>query len=129
MCVFVFFFKLRMTYEMRISAWSSDVCASDLPAYQRSEPMSQLLPSLVELDHHAQAEPEFATWRVGFGPFEHALEPQAAVFRLAHPLVQAGRQPDLARSDERRGGNDCFRTSHFRLSPPLDNLYTAFIPK
>lgn len=58
--------------------------------------MSQLLPSLVELDQHAQAEPEFATWRGGFGPFEHALETQAAVFRLAHQLVQAGHQPDLA---------------------------------
>lgn len=58
--------------------------------------MSQLPPSLVELDQHAQAEPEFATWRGGFGPFEHALETQAAVFRLAHQLVQAGHQPDLA---------------------------------
>ena len=29
-------------------------------------------------------------------PFEHALETQAAVFRLAHQLVQAGHQPDLA---------------------------------
>ncbi|MGE4406102.1 xylulose 5-phosphate 3-epimerase [Pseudomonas sp.] len=58
--------------------------------------MSQLLPSLTELDQHAQAEPEFAAWRGGFGPFEHALETQAAVFRLAHQLVQAGHQPDLA---------------------------------
>ncbi|WP_313023986.1 xylulose 5-phosphate 3-epimerase [Pseudomonas lopnurensis] len=58
--------------------------------------MSQLLPSLNELDQHAQAEPEFAAWRGGFGPFEHALETQAAVFRLAHQLVQAGHQSDLA---------------------------------
>ncbi|WP_417791903.1 xylulose 5-phosphate 3-epimerase [Stutzerimonas xanthomarina] len=58
--------------------------------------MSQLLPSLVELDHHAEAQPEFARWRTGYGPFEHALETQAAVFRLAHQLVQAKLQPDLA---------------------------------
>ncbi|MCF7203044.1 xylulose 5-phosphate 3-epimerase [Pseudomonas oligotrophica] len=58
--------------------------------------MSQLLPSLAELDQHAQAQPEFAQWRRGFGPFEHELETQAAVFRLAHQLVQAGHQPDLA---------------------------------
>ena len=56
----------------------------------------QLLPSLVELDRHAEAEPEFARWRNGYGRFEHSLETQAAVFRLAHQLVQAGKQPDLA---------------------------------
>ncbi|WP_417779834.1 xylulose 5-phosphate 3-epimerase [Stutzerimonas xanthomarina] len=58
--------------------------------------MNQLLPSRVELDHHAEAQPEFARWRTGYGPFEHALETQAAVFRLAHQLVQAKLQPDLA---------------------------------
>ena len=58
--------------------------------------MNQLLPSLDELDHHAEIQPEFARWRTGYGPFEHALETQAAVFRLAHQLVQAELQPDLA---------------------------------
>src|SRR3546814_18770306 len=29
---FVFFFKQKTAYEMRISDWSSDVCSSDLPA-------------------------------------------------------------------------------------------------
>src|SRR3546814_7936009 len=31
MC-FVFFFKQKTAYEMRISDWSSDVCSSDLEA-------------------------------------------------------------------------------------------------
>src|SRR3546814_4505929 len=30
-CVFLFFFKQKTAYEMRISDWSSDVCSSDLP--------------------------------------------------------------------------------------------------
>src|SRR3546814_1431724 len=30
MYVFVFFFKQKTAYEMRISDWSSDVCSSDL---------------------------------------------------------------------------------------------------
>src|SRR3546814_14210166 len=30
--VYVFFFKQKTAYEMRISDWSSDVCSSDLPA-------------------------------------------------------------------------------------------------
>src|SRR3546814_6350871 len=29
-CTFVFFFKQKTAYEMRISDWSSDVCSSDL---------------------------------------------------------------------------------------------------
>src|SRR3546814_3033433 len=30
LCLFVFFFKQKTAYEMRISDWSSDVCSSDL---------------------------------------------------------------------------------------------------
>src|SRR3546814_3851297 len=29
-CVYVFFFKQKTAYEMRICDWSSDVCSSDL---------------------------------------------------------------------------------------------------
>jgi phosphoketolase len=58
--------------------------------------MSQLLPSLSELQAHAQAEPAFAAWQKGYGPLQHSAQTQAAVFRLAHQLVQAERQPDLA---------------------------------
>src|SRR3546814_3420116 len=29
--LFIFFFKQKTAYEMRISDWSSDVCSSDLP--------------------------------------------------------------------------------------------------
>src|SRR3546814_3533100 len=33
---FVFFFKQKTAYEMRISDWSSDVCSSDLrPGFRR----------------------------------------------------------------------------------------------
>src|SRR3546814_9177396 len=36
-CVFyVFFFKQKTAYEMRISDWSSDVCSSDLLAQQEA---------------------------------------------------------------------------------------------
>src|SRR3546814_10235688 len=30
LCLFLFFFKQKTAYEMRISDWSSDVCSSDL---------------------------------------------------------------------------------------------------
>src|SRR3546814_3809284 len=29
-CFYIFFFKQKTAYEMRISDWSSDVCSSDL---------------------------------------------------------------------------------------------------
>src|SRR3546814_8334207 len=32
MVVYIFFFKQKTAYEMRISDWSSDVCSSDLQA-------------------------------------------------------------------------------------------------
>src|SRR3546814_9818910 len=35
--VFVFFFKQKTAYEMRISDWSSDVCSSDLPCGRRGQ--------------------------------------------------------------------------------------------
>src|SRR3546814_12835544 len=33
--MFLFFFKQKTAYGMRISDWSSDVCSSDLPRYRR----------------------------------------------------------------------------------------------
>lgn len=57
--------------------------------------MSQLLPSLAQLQDHAEAVPDFAAWRAGFGCIAHTPETQAAVFRMAHQVVQAGHQPDL----------------------------------
>jgi len=73
--------------------------------------MSQLLPSLAELDLHAEAQPAFATWRAGYGPFKHEAETQAAVFRLAHQLVQANLQPDV--------------DSVYRLLSAIDRLGSA----
>src|SRR3546814_1330771 len=36
LCFFVFFFKQKTAYEMRISDWSSDVCSSDLLSWRRA---------------------------------------------------------------------------------------------
>src|SRR3546814_9058953 len=36
-CNFVFVFKQKTAYEMRISDWSSDVCSSDLLARRASQ--------------------------------------------------------------------------------------------
>ena len=57
--------------------------------------MTQLLPDASTLAQHAQQFPEFAAWQAGYGPIQHSAQTSAAVFRLAHQLVQAGLQPDL----------------------------------
>src|SRR3546814_3915816 len=51
---FLFFFKQKTAYEMRISDWSSDVCSSDLRGLRR------------RLDHR-QARPQRRWRQVGCG--------------------------------------------------------------
>lgn len=58
--------------------------------------MHQILPSLTDLTEYANNEPAFAQWQKGYGPIQHTAETQAAVYRLAHQLVQAGKQPDVS---------------------------------
>src|SRR3546814_6527024 len=47
---FVFFFKQKTAYEMRISDWSSDVCSSDLLIGQAGAPREILVVGLARLD-------------------------------------------------------------------------------
>src|SRR3546814_6875495 len=58
--VFVFFFKQKTAYEMRISDWSSDVCSSDLfcPAPAAKQPGSQYQ----RLYRRSPRVPERETW-------------------------------------------------------------------
>lgn len=57
--------------------------------------MSQLIPDQSILDRHAEEFPAFARWRAGSGVIEHSAHTQAAVYRLAHHIQQAGLRPDL----------------------------------
>ena len=58
--------------------------------------MTQLFPSASELAEHARVEPTFAAWQLGYGPLRHSPQTCAAVYRMAHQLVQMGLQADLA---------------------------------
>src|SRR3546814_16126128 len=51
--VFLFFFKQKTAYEMRISDWSSDVCSSDLNAIDADDKV--LLVMACEKLHNARA--------------------------------------------------------------------------
>src|SRR3546814_10113482 len=43
-----FFFKQKTAYEMRISDWSSDVCSSDLSAFEQQQRQREHLQSYID---------------------------------------------------------------------------------
>src|SRR3546814_6058022 len=87
--MFVFFFKQKTAYEMRISDWSSDVCSSDLLAL-RGIAMAQL---------------------GDFGRAKALVRGAARAFGPKEPVARA------RRSEERRVGKECVRTCISRGSP------------
>src|SRR3546814_8498196 len=52
--MFIFFFKQKTAYEMRISDWSSDVCSSDL-AEEQGDPRMELVRRLQEYERFKTA--------------------------------------------------------------------------
>src|SRR3546814_1465152 len=89
---YLFFFKQKTAYEMRISDWSSDVCSSDLlPRGARSQ--------LAQGQMHQPP---------GIRHRRLAGERQ----EVGLPLAPLG-----ARSEERRVGKECVRTCRSRWSP------------
>src|SRR3546814_3427602 len=114
--IFVFFFKQKTAYEMRISDWSSDVCSSDL-----HEPASIIQRQASSIDLEQLLDDE----RIGalvVGPGlgrdrEASLRLDAALVQR-HPLVlDADALVLLGRSEERRVGEECVSTCRSRWSP------------
>src|SRR3546814_5185178 len=103
-CFFIFFFKQKTAYEMRISDWSSDVCSSDLGAVR------------IHIDARVAAAlrllPELAVGAASAG--DHARA--ALIVSLKQPRIVIGDM--LAqRSEERRVGKECVSTCRSRWSP------------
>src|SRR3546814_3222059 len=69
-CLFVFFFKQKTAYEMRISDWSSDVCSSDLLVGADVERAPSVRRRPGELVAVVEREPEIAR-RVAFAAMRH----------------------------------------------------------
>src|SRR3546814_3814861 len=93
---FLFFFKQKTAYEMRISDWSSDVCSSDL---RYAAARSHLHPAATA----ARSAPMPAS-RSGHGSASPRRQPAHA------------NQPS-PRSEERRVGKECVSTCRSRWSP------------
>src|SRR3546814_6473199 len=104
--VFLFFFKQKTAYEMRISDWSSDVCSSDLfchfslRTYTLS--MSLILTSAITISQIVRSQFINSTTYPHSSPFEHTT-----------PFVPQ----EHHRSEERRVGKECVSTCRSRWSP------------
>src|SRR3546814_1392234 len=86
---FLFFFKQKTAYEMRISDWSSDVCSSDLAVAR--------------------------TGTAGRGKYLRACIDQHLQGALTHGVVLVLHR--CGRSEERRVGKECVSTCRSRWSP------------
>src|SRR3546814_7857673 len=94
---YIFFFKQKTAYEMRISDWSSDVCSSDLFRADQA--------------HHHQ----FRRSRCRPPPRQFR-QPDAALSREQTDARSAGSDRQ-GRSEERRVGKECVSTCRSRWSP------------
>src|SRR3546814_1832446 len=101
--VFVFFFKQKTAYEMRISDWSSDVCSSDRPAIAPPFPRRQrgmAVPAAAETA---------ALWLAAQGT---GAAPRKPVGRDVRKLVTL-----FLRSEEPRVGQECVSPCRSRWLP------------
>src|SRR3546814_4203150 len=96
-CLYIFFFKQKTAYEMRISDWSSDVCSSDLRRRR----------SMNDCDYVARIRTDTTCRK----------QVQIARHLFQRPVDLAGRRSFVDRSEERRVGKECVSTCRSRWSP------------
>src|SRR3546814_17016344 len=119
--MFIFFFKQKTAYEMRISDWSSDVCSSDLEGHRTGA--GPRLPRQREL-HPVQQRRGGGGWRVpGFRPRSR----RRGGHHLAGLRLRAGARPGAlpqpsphqgaVRSEERSVGKESVSTCRSRWWP------------
>src|SRR3546814_12933912 len=119
--MWIFFFKQKTAYEMRISDWSSDVCSSDLE--NTWEQIAMFFPGLTREDL-----PDGEGWAVEMLSLSthngtHMDAPwhyHSTTDNGASPAPSIDEAPlDLffRRSEERRVGKECVSTCRSRWSP------------
>src|SRR3546814_2276039 len=99
-CLWIFCFKQKTAYEMRISDWSSDVCSSDLRFGAASR---RLRPA-----HHDDG-------RAAVVDAGGVAGGHGSVLREGGPQLR--QRIEGGRSEERRVGTECVSTCSSRWSP------------
>src|SRR3546814_10484188 len=101
--IYVFFFKQKTAYDMRISDWSSDVCSSDLFARDDAEGVKETF-----------IEPGTAL----FGAYPYPIKSnQNAPSKADLTGAWLASVSDGDRSEECRVGKECVSTCRFWWSP------------
>src|SRR3546814_2380150 len=111
--VFVFFFKQKTAYEMRISDWSSDVCSSDLvDAVDVSEHALEVADQNIEL---SGLDGRINTHCSDL--FDQLPQCEYGLIVCNPPYVNNHSMENLPRSEERRAGKECVSTGRSRCLP------------
>src|SRR3546814_2912261 len=112
--MFIFFFKQKTAYEMRISDWSSDVCSSDLTEALQSPNTEYLAAALYSVANDPglhQLLPYFT---------RHIAKEVAANLQNG-PLYDRPCRLErcwlIVRSEERRVGKEWVSTCRYRCTP------------
>src|SRR3546814_20747370 len=96
-CTFVFFFKQKTAYEMRISDWSSDVCSSDLRGDQAL--VARFVAMATDLDQRAAGGAELRVYWLEHANAETLLPTlQQLVGGGSDPAQKAGLPPATSSS-------------------------------
>src|SRR3546814_15298233 len=120
---FVFFFKQKTAYEMRISDWSSDVCSSDLALtissrLHVSKPTALIRQSALSVNgarrSYAIEMPSSDPSQIT-GPAWPRTKAMLRAISIACLLRSEITPP--SGSEERRVGNECVSTCRSRWSP------------
>src|SRR3546814_9482318 len=106
--VFVFFFKQKTAYEMRISDWSSDVCSSDLKRQKARE--NVLIMDASRLFRRGRAQ--------NYLELEHTdlILKVYQDFEDIQDMARVVSLKEIRRSEERRVGKECVSTCRSRWS-------------
>src|SRR3546814_8742773 len=99
-------FKQKTAYEMRISDWSSDVCSSDLTAFQIVHKYNLFIEPLLFINDPQKITLQIALQSVILG------ESATSTNDFIAPNVTMA-----ARSEERRVGKECVSTCRSRWWP------------
>src|SRR3546814_6652039 len=110
MLVFVFFFKQKTAYEMRISDWSSDVCSSDLKPMITALLGHALIATedpqyfaearqILRLSIARDGENPFAWYQLGLVYDREGDEPHAALATAERYNLEGNHAPALANAE------------------------------
>src|SRR3546814_10163565 len=102
-CIFVFVFKQKTAYDLRISDWSSDVCSSDL----RKKGSLLLGREIVCSNSKVQSSHHERKYEI-IGVKRSSVDNVISIKCFCH---------NQCRSEERRVGKECVSTCSSRWSP------------